>query len=64
MTAQLAVAISLLTLKETAAMLRMSEASLRWHLHTGTAPKSALIGGRRMFRLSDVEEYIREAFDD
>lgn len=64
MTAQLAVAISLLTLKETAEMLRMSEASLRWHLHTGTAPKSALIGGRRMFRLSDVEAYIEEAFSD
>ncbi|MBC9943785.1 helix-turn-helix domain-containing protein [Leucobacter sp. cx-328] len=63
MTTQVAVAISLLTVKETAEMLRMSEASLRWHLHTGAAPKSALVAGRRMFRLSDVEAFIQEAFD-
>ncbi|MGK0715127.1 helix-turn-helix transcriptional regulator [Leucobacter sp. W1153] len=63
MTAQLAIAISLLTVKETADMLRKSEAQMRWMIHTGTAPKSALIGGRRMFRLSDIEKYIEEAFD-
>lgn len=63
MTAQLAVAISLLTVKETAEMLRKSEAQMRWMIHVGTAPKSALIGGRRMFRLSDIEKYIEEAFD-
>ena len=64
MTAQLAVVISLLTVKETAEMLRKSEAQMRWMIHTGTAPKSAMIGGRRMFRLSDVEKYIEEAFGD
>ena len=58
------VAISLLTLKETAEMLRKSEAQLRWMIHTGTAPRSGVIGGRRMFRLSDVEAYIEEAFSD
>ncbi len=64
MTPQIAVAISLLTVKETAEILRKSEAQLRWMIHTGTAPKSALIGGRRMFRQSDVEAYIEEAFND
>ncbi len=64
MTAQLAVAISLLTVKEVAEMLRKSDAQLRWMIHSGTAPKSALIGGRRMFRLSDVEAYVEEAFSD
>lgn len=64
MTAQMAVAISLLTVKETAEMLRKSEAQMRWMIHVGTAPKSALIGGRRMFRLSDIEKYIEEAFED
>lgn len=64
MTAQMAVAISLLTVKETAEMLRKSEAQMRWMIHTGTAPKSALIGGRRMFRLTDIEHYIEEAFND
>ncbi|MFV0433974.1 MAG: helix-turn-helix domain-containing protein [Leucobacter sp.] len=58
----MAVAISLLTVKETAEMLRKSEAQMRWMIHTGTAPKSALIGGRRMFRQSDIEKYIEEAF--
>ncbi|WP_017793460.1 helix-turn-helix domain-containing protein [Leucobacter salsicius] len=62
MTAQIAVAISLLTVKETAEMLRKSEAQMRWMIHTGTAPKSALIGGRRMFRMSDIEKYVEAAF--
>lgn len=56
------VAISLLTVPETADLLRKSEAQLRWMIHQGTAPKSALIGGRRMFRLSDVETFVESAF--
>jgi len=54
---------SLLTLAEVANRLRKSEAQLRWMLHQGTAPQSALIGGRRMFRQSDVEAYIDKAFE-
>jgi len=54
---------TLLTLAETAERLRKSEAQLRWMLHNGTAPKSALIGGRRMFREADVEAYIDAAFE-
>lgn len=54
---------TLLTLPEVAMRLRKSDAQLRWMIHTGTAPKSALIGGRRMFRESDVDAYIAEAFD-
>jgi excisionase family DNA binding protein len=56
--------INLLTLAEVAERLRKSEAQLRWMIHSGTAPKSALIGGRRMFRESDIEEYINQAFED
>lgn len=52
----------LLTLKETADLLRKSEAQLRWMVHTGTAPRSAKLGGRRMFRETDVAEYIDQAF--
>jgi predicted DNA-binding transcriptional regulator AlpA len=55
--------IKLLTLEETAELLRKSPAQLRWMIHTGTAPKSALIGGRRMFRAIDCEAFIAEAFD-
>lgn len=61
----MAVAIAvLLTLAEAAERLRKSEAQLRWMIHSGTAPKSALIGGRRMFRESDIEEYINQAFEN
>lgn len=60
----MALAIStLLTLAETAELLRKSEAQLRWMIHAGTAPKSAKIGGRRMFRSSDIEAYIDAAFE-
>lgn len=53
----------LLTLAETAERLRKSEASLRWMLHRGDAPRSALIGGRRVFLESEVDAYILRAFD-
>jgi excisionase family DNA binding protein len=54
---------ALLTLGEVAEQLRKSEAQLRWMIHAGTAPRSAKIGGRRMFRAEDVETYISAAFD-
>jgi len=57
-------AVTLLTLAEVAGRLRKSPAQLRWMIHSGTAPKSALIGGRRMFRESDIEDYINQAFED
>lgn len=54
----------LMTLTETAERLRKSPAQIRWMIHNGTAPRSALIGGRRMFRESDVADYINKAFED
>lgn len=63
MTATQVAAISLLTLPEVAEMLRRTPAQVRWMLHQGTAPKSALIAGRRMFREQDVIDFITEAFD-
>jgi predicted DNA-binding transcriptional regulator AlpA len=33
-------------------------------LHTGAAPKSAMIGARRCWRESDVEQFIADAFAD
>jgi len=56
-------ATQLLTLAETAKRLRKTESQLRWLMHQGTAPKSARIGGRRVFRESDVNAYIDAAFD-
>jgi excisionase family DNA binding protein len=54
----------LLTLPEVAERLRKSEAQLRWMIQRGTAPKHAKIGGRVMFRESDVEAFIANAFAD
>jgi hypothetical protein len=44
-------------------MLRKSPAQLRWMIYQGSAPKSALIGGRRMFRSVDVVDYIDAQFE-
>lgn len=54
----------LLTVREAAEMLRRSEAQLRWLIHTGNAPRSARIGGRRMFREADVLAWIDAAFEE
>lgn len=56
--------VHLLTLQEVAEMLRKSESQLRWMVHTGSAPPSAKIGGRRMFREKDVIEWIDAQFED
>lgn len=52
----------LLTLEETAELLRKTPAALRYQVHKGTAPKSAKILGRRMFRAADVEAFIEAQF--
>lgn len=54
----------ILFLDEVAKRLRRTPAQLRWMLHTGTAPKSAKIGGRLCWRESDVEKFIADAFAD
>jgi excisionase family DNA binding protein len=56
-------AVKLLTLDEVAEVLRKSPAQVRWMIHAGTAPRSAKIGGRRMFRESDLEDFINLAFE-
>lgn len=53
----------LLTVKQTAEYLGRTQQSMRWMIHAGTAPKSAMIGGRRMFRESDVNAFVARAFD-
>ena len=56
-------AIALWTLTETAEALRKTPAQLRWMIHNGTAPQSALIGGRRMFRAADVATFVNAQFE-
>lgn len=53
----------LITVKETAEYMRKSEASLRWMIREHTAPPHARIGGRIMFRRSDVDRWIEQQFE-
>ena len=52
----------LMYVAEVADRLRLSEGALRYKMHAGTAPKHAKLGGRVVFRESDVEAYIEAAF--
>ena len=47
---------------EVAERLGRSEAQLRWMIQQGTAPKSAMIAGRRCWREADVEAFLADAF--
>lgn len=53
----------LLSLETTAELLGKTAKQLRWMVYRDTAPRSALIGGRRMFRAADVARFIDEAFE-
>lgn len=52
----------ILFISEVADRLRRTPAQLRWMVHVGTAPHSAMIAGRRCWRESDVEKFIADAF--
>ncbi|PZE64839.1 helix-turn-helix domain-containing protein [Curtobacterium sp. MCBD17_021] len=54
--------IKLLTVDEVAALLRRSPAQLRYMRGQGTAPPSAKIAGRIMFREEEVLAYIEAQF--
>ncbi|KAA9135742.1 helix-turn-helix domain-containing protein [Microbacterium caowuchunii] len=53
----------LLTTEEAAEVLRMTLEGLRWAIYAGTAPRSAKIGRRRLFRRADIEAYIEARFE-
>lgn len=52
----------LLTVKEASKRFKTSESGMRWMIAQGTAPKSIKIGGRRLFKESDIDAYIEAAF--
>lgn len=56
------VAVELMTLEEAAVFLRKSPAQMRWMRHAGTGPRSAKVGGRVMYRKSDVLAWIDAQF--
>jgi hypothetical protein len=60
----MAALIVLLTLEETAERIRRSPAALRYMIHKGTAPRSALLAGRRFFKEDDVMAWVESAFEE
>lgn len=52
------------TMDEVSEMTRIPVATLRFYRHLGNkGPKSALIGGRVMYREQDVIDWVNAAFD-
>jgi len=54
--------MDLMTTDEAADYLRIPLATLRFWIQTNQAPRSAKIGRRRMFRRSDLEQFIDDKF--
>ncbi|WP_091227102.1 AlpA family transcriptional regulator [Microbacterium sp. 3J1] len=52
----------LLFVDAAAERLGRTPSQLRWMIHSGTAPKHAKIAGRIVFRQSDIDQYIEDAF--
>jgi len=52
----------LLTIDEAAKRIRRSPAALRYMVHKGTAPRSALLAGRRVFKEADIDAWVEQAF--
>ena len=55
--------MDLLTTEEAAAFLHIPLATLRFWVSEGTAPRSAKIGRRRMWRRVDLERWANAKFD-
>lgn len=54
----------IMSIKDTAPLVNKTEASLRWAIHNGTAPPSAVIMGRRVFRRNEVLAWIDRQFEE
>lgn len=53
----------LLLLPEVAARLGKTESALRWGIHNGTAPPSAVIMGRRVWVEDKLDAWIDQQFE-
>ena len=55
----------LLTTAEVATLLNVPPATLRWWRYKGVGPASFTLGARRvMYRLEDVEAWLREQYEN
>lgn len=55
--------LDLVTVDEVAAMLGKSPGSIRWMIHNDQLPRSAKIGGRRMWRRSQIVAWVDAQFE-
>ena len=53
----------LIYVEEVAEILRRTPSAVRFMVHAGTAPPSAKIGGRRMWRESEVQAWVDAQFE-
>lgn len=53
----------LMTKAEFGQLIGKTAKQVDWMLYTGNAPRSAKIGGRRMFRQTDIEAWIDAQFE-
>lgn len=51
------------TIEEVAAMLRTPVSTLRYWRHMDKGPQAALIGGRLMYRQTDVGQWLNDQFE-
>lgn len=57
-------ATDLLTTSETAELLHVPVATLRWWRHVGTGPKSFKLGARKvMYRRADVLDWLETQYE-
>lgn len=52
-----------MTKNDLAERLGRTTRAIEWMVYAGTGPRSAKIGGRRMWREADVEQWIDEQFE-
>nr|WP_281067127.1 helix-turn-helix domain-containing protein [Brachybacterium fresconis] len=52
-----------MTIPQAGELLGKTARQMEWLIYTGQAPRSAKIGGRRMFRESDIENWVNEQFE-
>lgn len=53
----------LLNIEQAAQRIGRSPAALRYMIHRGTGPRSALLAGRRVFKASDIDDWVEAAFE-
>lgn len=57
-------AVSILTIEEAAEILRTPVSTLRYWRHMKRGPRAGRIGGRLMYRQTDLEQWLNDQFEE